>query len=108
MKLGTLRNGSRDGELIVVRRDGKSYASAKHVSPTLQAALDAWSEVEPKLRELHDALEHGKGEDKPLDVSQLMAPLPRVYDWVDGSAYLNHVRLVRKARNAEPPPTLET
>src|SRR4051794_40624033 len=106
MKLATLRNGSRDGELIVVRRDGKSYASAKHIRPTLQAALDSWTEAEPKLRELQDSLEHGKAESKPLDVAQLLAPLPRVYDWVDGSAYLNHVRLVRKARNAEPPPTL--
>lgn len=108
MKLATLRDGSRDGSLIVVKRDGTAYASAKAIAPNLQNALDRWSEVEARLRELQDGLEHGRAESKPLDVSQLMAPLPRAYDWVDGSAYLNHVRLVRKARNAEPPATLET
>lgn len=108
MKLGTLRDGTRDGTLVVIRKDGSAYASAAQIAPTLQAALDAWEEAEPKLRALADKLESGAVEPKPLDVAALHAPLPRAYEWVDGSAYLNHVRLVRKARNAEPPPTLET
>jgi fumarylacetoacetate (FAA) hydrolase len=108
MKLATVKDGTRDGSLIVVRRDLSSYADARHIQPTLQDALDNWADAEPKLRDLQDALEHGKAKALPLDVTKLMAPLPRVYEWVDGSAYLNHVRLVRKARNAEPPPTLET
>lgn len=108
MKLATLKDGSRDGTLVVVRRDGTAYAHARAVAKTLQAALDDWDRCEPLLRDLQDALEHGRGEQHPLDVRQLMAPLPRVYEWVDGSAFLNHVRLVRKARGAEPPATLTT
>lgn len=108
MKLATLKDGTRDGSLVVVRRDLSAYTHARDIQPTLQRALDNWSDAEWKLRELQDALEHGKAKAEPLDTTKLMAPLPRVYEWVDGSAYLNHVRLVRKARNAEPPPTLET
>lgn len=108
MKLATLRDGTRDGSLIVVRRDLTSYTDARHIQPTLQAALDNWSDSEARLRDLQDSLEHGKAKAVPLDPTKLMAPLPRAYEWVDGSAYLNHVRLVRKARGAEPPPTLET
>ena len=108
MKLATLRDGTRDGALVVVRRDGTAFARAHDVARTLQAALDAWEATEPGLRALSERLEAGKIEGEPLDVSQLHAPLPRAYEWVDGSAFLNHVRLVRKARGAEPPPTLET
>ena len=108
MKLATLRDGTRDGALVVVRRDGGAFARAHDVARTLQAALDAWESTEPGLRALSERLEAGKFEAEPLDLSQLLAPLPRAYEWVDGSAFLNHVRLVRKARGAEPPPTLET
>ncbi len=108
MKLATLRDGSRDGSLIVVKRDLSVWVRATGVSPTLQAALDAWDEVAPKLRALADQLESGAVKGEPYDASKLMAPLPRAYEWVDGSAYLNHVILVRKARKAEPPPTLQT
>jgi len=108
MKLATLRDGTRDGALVVVRRDGTAFARAHDVARTLQVALDAWEATEPGLRALSERLEAGKIEGEPLDVSQLHAPLPRAYEWVDGSAFLNHVRLVRKARGAEPPPTLET
>ncbi|HET9155616.1 MAG TPA: fumarylacetoacetate hydrolase family protein [Myxococcaceae bacterium] len=108
MKLATLRDGTRDGALVVVRRDGAAFARAHDVARTLQAALDAWEATEPGLRALSERLDAGKLEGEPLDVHQLHAPLPRAYEWVDGSAYLNHVRLVRKARGAEPPPTLET
>ncbi|MGZ6078479.1 MAG: fumarylacetoacetate hydrolase family protein [Myxococcaceae bacterium] len=108
MKLATLRDGTRDGALVVVRRDGASFARAHDVARTLQAALDAWGSTEAGLRAIAERLESGSIDGEPLDVHQLHAPLPRAYEWVDGSAYLNHVRLVRKARGAEPPPTLET
>jgi fumarylacetoacetate (FAA) hydrolase len=74
----------------------------------LQAALDDWARVEPKLRALADQLARGEVASQPLDVADLHAPLPRAYEWVDGSAFLNHVILVRKARGAEPPETLRT
>ncbi len=108
MKLATLRNGERDGALIVVRRDNQRYAPATKLALSLQAALDNWDAVEPSLQALAAGLESGEVAGEPLDISWLDAPLPRAYEWVDGSAYLNHVRLVRKARNAAPPATLET
>lgn len=108
MKLATLDNGTRDGTLIVVRRDNTAYTSAVEIAPTLQDALDRWDECEPKLRALAAALEAGDVAALPVATANLCSPLPRAYEWIDGSAYLNHVRLVRKARNAEPPPTLET
>ena len=108
MKLATLRTGSRDGSLILVKKDLSAWTSAAAIAPTLQAALDAWDEVEPKLRALAAQLEAGAVKSEPYDATRLMAPLPRAYEWVDGSAYLNHVILVRKARKAEPPATLKT
>jgi fumarylacetoacetate (FAA) hydrolase len=108
MKLATLNDGTRDGRLIVVKRDHSAYVPATSVAPTLQAALDRWEEVEPPLQALARELESGHARGVPLDVRALHSPLPRAYEWVDGSAYLNHVILVRKARNAEPPPTLKT
>ena len=108
MKLATLRRGGRDGTLVVVSRDGARYEVASAVAPTLQAALDEWVRVEPKLRALADALEHEPDSGQALDVRALHAPLPRAYEWVDGSAFLNHVILVRKARGAEPPETLRS
>lgn len=104
MRLATLRDGSRDGALAVVLPDGAHYRPARSVAPTLQAALDDWDRCEPGLR----ALAAGGAEALPIDFDRLHSPLPRAYEWIDGSAYLNHVRLVRKARNAEPPATLET
>lgn len=108
MKLATLRDGSRDGRLLVVRRDGEAGAPSPEAWPTLQRALDDWEAAEPALRELAHALERGAIDGMPVDPHRLGAPLPRAYEWVDGSAFLNHVRLVRKARGAEPPKTLET
>ncbi|WP_163999650.1 fumarylacetoacetate hydrolase family protein [Pyxidicoccus caerfyrddinensis] len=108
MKLATLKDGTRDGRLIVVKRDNTAYALATNVALTLQAALDDWDTKEPQLRALAAQLEAGTVQSRPLDVRALHAPLPRAYEWIDGSAYLNHVLLVRKARNAEPPPTLKT
>lgn len=108
MKLATLRNGSRDGQLIVVSRDLQTYTSAHDLAPTLQAALDDWARIEPLLRARAEALAQGQADVHPLDPTALMAPLPRSYEWVDGSAYINHIVLVRKARGAEPPATLLT
>lgn len=108
MKLATLRDGTRDGSLIVVKSDGSAYASATDIAPTMQAALDQWDEVEPKLQARAAALEAGEVEGQPVDTTKLHSPLPRAYEWIDGSAYINHIVLVRKARNAEPPATLET
>ena len=108
MKLATLRDGSRDGRLLVVRRDGEAASPSPDAWPTLQRALDDWSAAEPELRALADQLDRGAIDGMPVDPHRLGAPLPRAYEWVDGSAYLNHVRLVRKARGAEPPKTLET
>ncbi|HEY1097800.1 MAG TPA: fumarylacetoacetate hydrolase family protein [Myxococcota bacterium] len=108
MKLATLNDGSRDGTLVVVAKDHARYAVAAGIAPTLQAALDRWDECEPKLRALQVDLDAGRVDGAALDVTRLHSPLPRAYEWVDGSAYLNHVRLVRKARGAEPPATLET
>ena len=111
MRLATRRDHSRDGRLVVVSSDGAHYADAPESTPTLQAALDRWDEAEPLLRavaaKLDGAPEGSAHRGKPLEGTDLASPLPRAYEWIDGSAYLNHVRLVRKARNAEPPATLE-
>jgi fumarylacetoacetate (FAA) hydrolase len=109
MKLASLRHdGARDGALVVVRGDHLAYAPAAPVAPTMQAALDDWDGVAPRLRRLAAALDDGSVAGQPLDVRQLAAPLPRAYEWIDGSAFLNHVILVRRARGAEPPDTLTT
>jgi fumarylacetoacetate (FAA) hydrolase len=108
MKLATLADGTRDGRLVLVRRDHTAFADATDIARTLQAALDDWDRVAPKLQERFEALQSGKLAGEPVEGTTFMAPLPRAYEWIDGSAYLNHVRLVRKARNAEPPATLET
>jgi fumarylacetoacetate (FAA) hydrolase len=108
MKLATLRDGSRDGRLLVVRRDGEAGAPSPEQWPTMQRALDDWGAAEPKLRAIADQLDRGALDGVAIDPLRLGAPLPRAYEWVDGSAFLNHVILVRKARGAEPPKTLET
>ncbi len=104
MKLASLKGG-RDGRVIIVASDGSRDAAAR-AAMTLQSALDNWRQIEPQLREEAATLERGGGQ--PLDVSQLAAPLPRAYEWIDGSAYVNHILLVRKARGAEPPPGIYT
>ena len=108
MKLGTLKDGSRDGRLVVVRRDHQAFVSVDDIALNLQAALDRWDLLAPKLEERFRALESGEITGEPVKLEAFHAPLPRAYEWIDGSAYLNHVRLVRKARGAEPPATLET
>jgi len=106
MKLATLRDGSRDGRLVVVRSDGANAVPAPEPWPTLQQALDDWDRAEPQLRDLVRRLDGGL-EGSPIDPSELAAPLPRAYEWVDGSAYLSHAILVRRARGAEVPESLK-
>lgn len=108
MKLASLKSG-RDGKLIVVSRDLSRAVSAESIAPTLQAALDNWAECEPKLIALFDQLQAGKvsGEFE-FDTTAAAAPLPRSYHWADGSAYVTHVELVRKARGAELPDSFWT
>lgn len=108
MKLATVKNGTRDGSLVVVKRDLSQWVSAAHIAPNLQTALDTWDTSEAPLRALAAQLEAGEVAGEKYRVSKLSAPLPRAFEWIDGSAYLNHVLLVRKARKAEPPPTLKT
>jgi fumarylacetoacetate (FAA) hydrolase len=108
MKLATLRDGSRDGELVVVARAGDRFLRARGVARTLQALLDDWDRASVELRALSEALDRGGATAEPLEPRNLLAPLPRAYEWVDASAYVSHVILVRKARGAEPPASLLT
>lgn len=108
MKLATQADGSRDGQLVVVGRDLQRAVSASTVAPTLQAALDDWARAAPALAALSRELEAGRAEDFAFDPAKALAPLPRAYHWVDGSAYVNHVELVRKARGATMPESFWT
>ena len=109
MKLGSLKEGGRDGTLIVVSRDLKCAVKAAGIASTLQAALDDWSNAAPRLNALSDALNAGSAEGSfALEMDKLAAPLPRAYEFVDGSAYLPHVERVRKARGAEVPASFYT
>lgn len=104
MKLATLNNGKRDGALVVVSRDLSRAVRVPSIAPTLQSALDEWAETEPKLASIYQTLNDGTCADAfPFDESACLSPLPRAYQWADGSAYVNHVELVRKARGAEMP-----
>ena len=102
MKLASL-SGGRDGRLVVVSTDLAWYAEASHIAPTLQAALDDWERHEPVLRALATDLEHEAIPRERFHEREALAPLPRAYQWADGSAYVNHVELVRKARGSELP-----
>jgi fumarylacetoacetate (FAA) hydrolase len=109
MKLASLKEGGRDGTLIVVSRDLTRAVKAAGIAPTLQAALDDWRSLAPRLNALSEALNEGSAQGAfDLDVAKLAAPLPRAYEFVDGSAYLPHVERVRKARGAEVPASFYT
>jgi fumarylacetoacetate (FAA) hydrolase len=105
MKLGTLKNDTRDGALCVVSRDLRHATVAYDIAPTLQAALDDWDYVAPQLATVYESLNRSAEGSRVFEVDfrQFMSPLPRAYQWADGSAYVNHVELVRKARGAEMP-----
>lgn len=102
MKLASLKFG-RDGHLVVVSKDLTKAVDAGDIAPTLQDALDRWAECEPLLKVKYDALNKGEGEHFAFNEAACASPLPRAFTWMDGSAYLNHVELVRKARRAEVP-----
>ncbi|HLG52921.1 MAG TPA: fumarylacetoacetate hydrolase family protein [Steroidobacteraceae bacterium] len=108
MKLATLADGSRDGRLAVVSGDLSRAAFATGIVPTLQAALDDWDAAAPELEKLARALEAGHAGAFEFDAARALAPLPRSYHWVDGSAYVNHVELVRKARGVTMPDSFWT
>jgi fumarylacetoacetate (FAA) hydrolase len=109
MKFASLANGTRDGQLLIVSRDLSRAVAVPHLAPTLQAALDDWAALQPRLEEAAAAHESGSVPGSfPFDSRRVLAPLPRAYHWVDGSAYVNHVELVRKARGAEMPPSFWT
>ncbi|MEG1451503.1 fumarylacetoacetate hydrolase family protein [Brevundimonas sp.] len=107
MKLASLKHG-RDGRLVVVSNDLNWFTDAFLIAPTLQAALDDWARCEPQLRALAQSLEIEAVPRGRFHERDAAAPLPRAYQWADGSAYVNHVELVRKARNAEMPATFWT
>ena len=114
MKLASLKTGGRDGTLIVVSKDLQRAVAVPSIAPTLQRALEDWQDAAPRLNRVYEALNHGNvqsidAEDVfPLDMAALAAPLPRAYEFVDGSAYLPHVARVRKARGAEVPESFYT
>jgi fumarylacetoacetate (FAA) hydrolase len=108
MKLATLRSRGRDGRLVVVSRDLAWCADATHIASTLQAALDDWGTLAPQLALLATDLEHGVIPRDRFHEREALAPLPRAYQWADGSAYVNHVQLVRRARGAEMPESFWT
>lgn len=109
MKLGSLKEGGRDGTLIVASRDLSRGVRATGIADTLQRALEDWSNTAPRLNALYDALNEGNAEGAfDLDMAALAAPLPRAYEFVDGSAYLPHVERVRRARGAEVPESFYT
>ncbi|OVE81919.1 2-keto-4-pentenoate hydratase [bacterium K02(2017)] len=105
MKLGTLNNNTRDGELVIVSKDLVKAIKASSVATTLQKALDNWEIAEPKLNEIYQNLNNNPNTEGSFNINfdNFHSPLPRAYAWADGSAYVNHVELVRKARGATMP-----
>ena len=109
MKLATYKDGSRDGQLLVVSRDLSTAHYATGIASKLQQVLDDWNFLSPQLQDLYETLNQGKARHAFLfEPARCMAPLPRAYQWADGSAFINHVELVRKARNAEVPANFYT
>jgi len=108
MKLASLKTGGRDGSLIIVNRTLTHYLSASEICPILQKAVENWDEHKPALEEQYTKLNDNPKIGNPLSVAELSSPLPRAYQWLDGSAYLSHVERVRKARGAEMPPSFKS
>jgi fumarylacetoacetate (FAA) hydrolase len=109
MKLASLKTSGRDGALVVVDRSLELAATVPDIAVTLQGALDRWNDTAPQLHSVYNALNRGQLRNAfPLEPARLAAPLPRAYQWLDGSAYLNHVELARRARGAEMPPEFRT
>ncbi|MDF1632975.1 fumarylacetoacetate hydrolase family protein [Mycoplana sp. MJR14] len=108
MKLATLKDSTRDGRLVVVSRDLTRCSEVGHIARTLQAALDDWAHAGPRLARVAEGIETGSQPTMRFHEHEAASPLPRAYQWADGSAYVNHVELVRKARNAEMPASFWT
>lgn len=110
MKLGTLKSKeSRDGELVVVSKDNKKAVKVSQIAPSLIVALENWQKCEPKLKEVYDNLNSGDVDGAfDFELEKMHSPLPRTYQWADGSAFIHHIKLVRQARNAPLPETLLT
>lgn len=108
MKLATLDNGSRDGVLVVVSKDLTQCSAVGHIAPTLQSALDNWTVCGPRLGRVAESMERGFQPIQRFHEREALSPLPRAFQWLDGSAYVNHVELVRRARGAEMPESFWT
>lgn len=108
MKLATLKDSTRDGRLVVVSRNLTRCSEVGHIARTLQAALDDWAHAGPRLARVAEGIETGSQPTMRFHEHEAASPLPRAYQWADGSAYVNHVELVRKARNAEMPASFWT
>ena len=108
MKLGSLKSSSKDGTLVVVSRDNKRMVSAENIAKNLRSAIENWSETRPALEDLFKKLNEGSLKGMPVDEKSFLSPLPRSFQWIDGSAFIQHIKLVRKSRNAPLPETLLT
>ncbi len=109
MKLATINDGSRDGRLIIVSRDLTQAYNAQHIASNLQQAVEQWDSVKKRMQQIYNLMNAGKQKGTtPLQINALHSPLPRSYQWLDGSAYLSHVKRVRRARNADMPDSFLT
>ena len=108
MKLGTLKSSSKDGQLVVVSKDNTKVTLANHIAPNLREAVENWSENKTKLENLYKELNAGKAPSQTLKKEDFLSPLPRTFQWIDGSTFIQHIKLVRKSRNAPLPETLTT
>ena len=108
MKLGTLKSSSRDGQLVVVSRDNSQLAVADSIASNLREAVENWSEVKEDLENLYKDLNAGKARSQMLREENFLSPLPRTFQWIDGSTFIQHIKLVRKSRKAPLPETLTT
>lgn len=108
MKLGTIKSSSRDGKLVVISKDNKTLVVADHIAPNLREATENWSIVKEELENLYKDLNTGKAEGRTFTQEDFLSPLPRTFQWIDGSTFIQHIKLVRKSRNVALPETLTT
>ena len=108
MKLGTLKSSSRDGKLVIVSKDNKKLALAESIAPSLREAVENWSTVKGDLEKLYKDLNEGKVPAQDVKEKDFLSPLPRTFQWIDGSTFIQHIKLVRKSRQAALPETLTT
>ena len=106
MKLGTIKSSSRDGELVVVSKDNQKMTLASHIAPNLRTAVENWSLSQTDLEHLYRDLNSGQVKSQPIKEEDFLSPLPRAFQWIDGSTFIQHIKLVRKSRKAPLPETL--